>query len=621
MSLLAPLGLLALLTLPVIVVLHMLRERRRRVIVPSLLLWQLLPPQSHAARQRRRLSITLLLLLHLLTAALLALALARPQWDLIGFGGQQHLALVIDTSISMAAPAPGTGGSRLDAARVRAQSLLGAAGGGSVTLISAGPQAQVLDSNTSTSARLVSALARLHPAGVGSDVAGALTLAEASLQGRPGAQIVVLTDAALPTLAGELALRRTTVPLRWETVGGDLDNRAIVTFAARPRSSAGLVQVYARVVNYGGGALRTVVRLYGDGTLLDTRPVTLQPDGEVELTWTAPQGIGFLRAELDGNDPLPADDRAELSLAAYRPTRALLVSGQPAALERALRAVPGLELTVVAPAEYRGNVADLTVFDGYLPAVWPSGSVLAIHPPRDTTLLTVGSPAPASGDVAITPAGAALFEGISLGAVEFGPATPVAPPAEAVTLLSRAGQPLIFRWRAPGSAITVWTFDLAQGNLTTRLAFPLLVARTARDLIPPAAPGSVLAGATLSLPVDPRATTVEVTAPDGATTPLTIGPEGRALVTFDQPGRYTLVERADARRLYTAQVGVNAGAAFESDLRPRPMPEPVAAPLARRERDDAAPPLWPWLVGVALIVILAEWVYVHARRSRGFAES
>lgn len=620
MSLLAPLGLLALLTLPVIVILHMLRERRRRVIVPSLLLWQLLS-QSHATRQRRRLSITLLLLLHLLVAALLALALAHPQWDLIGFGRQRHLALVIDTSISMAAPAPGTGGSRLDAARVRAQSLLGAAGGGSATLIAAGPQAQVLDSDTSNSVRLVSALARLQPTGVGSDVAGALTLAEASLQGRPNPQIIVLTDAALPALASELATRGTTVPLRWETIGGDLDNRAIVTFAARPASGAGLVQVYARVVNYGGGALRTVVRLYGDGTLLDARPATLQPDGEVELAWTVPRGIGFLRAELDGNDPLPADDRAELSLAMYRLARVLLVSEQPAALERALRAVPGLELTVVAPAEYRGNAADLTVFDGFLPAAWPSGGVLAIHPPRDATLLAAGPPAPVSGEAAITPAGAALFEGISLGAVEFGPATPVTPPAEAVTLLSRAGQPLIFRWRVPGSAIAVWAFDLSQGNLTSRLAFPLLVARTARDLIPPAAPGSALAGATLSLPVDPRATIVEVTAPDGTTTPLTIGPEGYAPVTFDQPGRYTLVELAGAQRLYTAYVGVNAGAAFESDLRPRPVPEPVAAPLARRERDKAVQPLWPWLVALALIVILGEWVYVHARRSRGFAES
>ncbi|MCX7789111.1 MAG: VWA domain-containing protein [Chloroflexaceae bacterium] len=617
MSLLAPLGLLALLTLPVIIILHMLRERRRRVIVPSLLLWQLLP-QSHAARQRRRLSITLLLLLHLLAAALLALALARPQWELIGFGGRRHLALVIDTSISMAAPAPGASGSRLEAARARAQALLGASGGGSATLIAAGPQARVIDSDTGNRARLVAALARLQPAGVGSDVAGALTLAEASLRGRPNPQIVVLTDAAL---AGELTARGATVPIRWETVGGDLDNRAIVAFASRPRPGAGLVQVYARAVNYGGGALRTVVRLYGDGTLLDTRPVTMQPDGEVELTWTVPRGIGFLRAELDGDDPLPADDRAELSLVAYRPTRALLVSEQPAALERALRAVPGMELTVMAPAEYRGNAADLTVFDGFLPAAWPSGGVLAIHPPRDSTLLATGPAAPVSGDVTITPAGTDLFEGIGLGAVEFGPATPLTPPAEAVTLLSRAGQPLIFRWRAPGSAITIWAFDLSQGNLTTRLAFPLLVARTVRDLLPPAAPGSALAGATLNLPVDPRATTVEVTAPDGTATSVAVGPEGRALVTFDQPGRYTLVELAGAQRLYTAQIGVNAGAAVESDLRPRPVPEAVATPPARRERDEAAQPLWPWLVALALIVILGEWVYVHARRSRGFAES
>ncbi|MGQ9925655.1 MAG: vWA domain-containing protein [Chloroflexaceae bacterium] len=619
MSLLAPLGLLALLTLPVIVILHMLRERRQRVIVPSLLLWQLLP-QSHAARQRRRLSITLLLLLHLLAAALLALALARPQWNLIGFGGQRHLALVIDTSISMAAPAPGSGGNRLDAARVRAQSLLGAAGGGSATLIAAGPQAWVIDSDAASSPRLVAALARLRPGGVGSDLAGALTLAEASLQGRPDAQIVVLTDAALPALAGELAMRGATVPIRWETVGGELTNRAIVAFAARPRASAGLVQVYARVVNYGSGTLRTVVRLYDDETLLDTRPITLRPDGEVELTWTVPRGISFLRAELDGEDALPADDRAALSLVAYRPARALLVSEQPAALERALRAVQGLELAVVTPAEYRGAAADLTVFDRFLPAVWPSGGVLAIHPPRDATLLTAGPPAPSSGELAITPAGAELFEGIGLGAVEFGPATLVSPPAEAVTLLSRAGQPLIFRWRVPGSTIVVWTFDLAQGNLTTRLAFPLLVARTARDLIPPAAPASVLAGATLSLPVDPRATTVEVTAPDGTATPVAVEPEGRALVTFDQPGRYTLVELAGNQRLYTAQVGVNAGAAVESDLRPRPVPNPVAAPVSR-ERDEVVQPLWPWLVALALIVILGEWMYVHARRSQGFAES
>ena len=53
MTLLFPLGLLALLTLPIIVILHLLRERRRRVAVPSLLHWQNLPRQPEGQRIRR----------------------------------------------------------------------------------------------------------------------------------------------------------------------------------------------------------------------------------------------------------------------------------------------------------------------------------------------------------------------------------------------------------------------------------------------------------------------------------------------------------------------------------------------------------------------------------------
>src|SRR3712207_8291507 len=45
--------LLALLTLPIIVLLHLLRERRRRVSVPSLMHWQHLPRRPEGERIRR----------------------------------------------------------------------------------------------------------------------------------------------------------------------------------------------------------------------------------------------------------------------------------------------------------------------------------------------------------------------------------------------------------------------------------------------------------------------------------------------------------------------------------------------------------------------------------------
>lgn len=624
MSFLAPLGLLALLALPVIIILHMLRERRRRVVVPSLLLWQLMPRKQEAQR-RRRLPLTLLLLLHLLAAALLALALARPQWSLALFGGAGHTAVVIDTSTSMAAPAPGIGGTRLQAAQERARSLIGGLGAQeSVTLIAAGTTARLVDAGgPDSAARLLAAVDALAAGGTGSDLAGALTLAETTLQGREDAMVVVLTDAALPTTQLEtLTARPAPLPVEWVQVGGPLDNRAIVNLAARQRGAVGQVQVYARAVNYGQAPLRTVLRLFGDGQLIDTRPVSLQPAGEAELTWTVPRGIAELRAELDGDDGLPLDDTATISLAQTRPVNALVVSDTPAALERALRAVSGLSVAVVAPGLYLGSAeasaADLTIFDGYLPPAWPAGGVLAINPPAGSPLLTVsGQPREPGPDEATIRAGGArpeLLDGVSLSSVEFGAVPDVEPPPWAATLLVRGDQPLIMRGRTERSEVAVWAFDLAEGNLVTRLAFPLLTARTVRDLTPSALPASALLGETAALAPDPRATSVEVGAPDGGVTVLTVTPGEPLAVSLDQPGVYTMAERSEGRTLYTGRLAVNAGAPFEADLTPRelPAPPPPAALISVEGEGDR--PLWPWLAAAAMAVMLLEWLYVHGRR-------
>ena len=77
MTFLFPLGLLALLAIPIIVVLHLLRERRRRVVVPSLMHW-LNVPRRRDAQRVRRLPLTLLLLLHLLVLQLVPHPMLSP---------------------------------------------------------------------------------------------------------------------------------------------------------------------------------------------------------------------------------------------------------------------------------------------------------------------------------------------------------------------------------------------------------------------------------------------------------------------------------------------------------------------------------------------------------------
>ena len=78
MNLLAPLGMAALVTIPVIILFHMRHTTPRRRPVPSLRFWDAANPRPADARRLRRPPLSLPLLLQIAAAALLAVALARP---------------------------------------------------------------------------------------------------------------------------------------------------------------------------------------------------------------------------------------------------------------------------------------------------------------------------------------------------------------------------------------------------------------------------------------------------------------------------------------------------------------------------------------------------------------
>jgi len=612
MTFLLPLGLLALLTLPIIVVLYMLRERRRRVAVPSLLHWLNVPRRREGARIRR-LPWSLLLLLQLLIAGLLGLALAQPQLAGALSGGSRQLAIVIDTTTSMAARDGAT--TRFAQAQERARVVLrGLGAGDSATLVAAGSSARVVASGGKAElAGLLAAVDSLKPGGAGADLPGALTLAEAAFDGPPPRQIVVLTDGG-PQASGAALPTQLAAALDWQQIGADRPNRAIVAFAARTWGAN--VQVYARAANYGPEPFSSLVRLYADNQLLGTRDITIAADGETELTWTLPPRYAQLRAALDGGDSLPQDDDARLSLSQTRPVNVLLVAAKPETLQRALAAVPGVNVTALDPANYvpaaaEASAPEVTIFDSFLPEAWPEGAILAIHPPPGSALLNVAPQSRATRSAELSASGA-LLAGLSFGGVNFGPAQPVTPPPPwATTLLADGNTPLILRGRSGAHEIAIWTFDLAASNLPTRLAFPLLVARTVRDLAPLPLPASLQAGAPLSLHPDARADQLRISGPDGASATLAAAPT-ITLDTLTQPGLYQLEERRAGALLFRGQVPVNAGVPIESDLRPGPKPQIASAvPASHLEAQRQMNDIWPWLALAALAVLMLEWGYLH----------
>lgn len=596
MSVLVPFGFVALLSLPVILLLHLIRERRKRVQVPSLQLWQNLP-RTRAGERPRALPLTVLLLLHLLVAALLALALTQPQLLANLVRGDGQMALVIDTSTSMRA-ADGTG-TRMDSARAEARALLaGLTPETPVALVAAGPQARLIAAGQAGDATLLATLDGLTAGGSGANLEQGVALGAAALApGQPG-RVVVLTDGNT-TVAAE----RLNVPVEWDIIGGAAQNRGFVAFDARPFGAN--VQLYGRIANESDSPFQGDVVLYGDERELERRSLTIAANSQGELTWRVPAGYATVRAAFAGADALPDDDEARLNIAGLRPLRVALVSSAPEAMQRALAATPNISVETIAPTAYQRQPADISVFDGFVPATLPAGALLFINPPAENSLFSVAEQ-PAVVDNATLQARGILSD-LSFGGVDFGATVPrVATPDWATTLLSADATPLVLRGQFNGQQIAVWAFGLGSSNLPTRLAFPLLVTRTIRDLAPETLPRSVAAGATLTYR---PGTQVAAVALDGVTTPVSTT---ATLAVPAAAGFYTLTEEGGLAA-FSTPLAVNAGSPLEADLRQQPLPasgqpqEQTGAPVQR------IIDIWPWLAAAALLVLLAEWLYTHRR--------
>ncbi len=639
MTLLAPLGLLALLALPIIVLLHFRRERLRRIAVPSLLLWQQLEVVT-GQKRRMRLPLTLLLLLHLLAALLLGLALTQPQW-LTGLlqQGNRHIVVILDTSNSMAAREGS--GSRLDQARNEVRGIIGnLTTTDRMTLITASSRAQLLTSGGGgNQGELLAALDLVQPGGTGTNLNEALTLAGVTRQGSTTASEIVVVSDLDPPQTADLPLDA----LRWVRVGGTTNNQAIVVLATRPRrgGSPGY-DVYARVTNYDSQPVATTLSLYGDDALLETRDLSLEAAGEVELTWELPATVQRLRAELGTDDALTIDNTAELQLEQVRQRRIVVVAAGAPAIERALQAIDGVTASVVTPEQYAStapDAADLTIFSNTVPETLPAGGVLLINPPvGETPLFTVNPPNPPQvtdpnaapvppAPIRIVPASSGTsanpLDGLSFGGIDFGAVPQVVTPDWARPLLTQGDTPLVLEGNTGTSTVMVWAFDPQAGNLQDKLAFPLLTARSVRYLTTPPPPTDVLPGERVVLATGPRTDRIELVAPDGTTTTLAVN--GTVYLDgLQTPGLYRLTEYAGDAVVYEGALAVNAGNALESDLQARAMPLVGTPYLAGAAPPDtnasvASPPvqdempLWPWLALLALGVMVLEWIYVHWR--------
>jgi Ca-activated chloride channel family protein len=550
-----PLALLGLLFVPAVIAMYLLKLRRDEAIVPSTLLWNRLVADVEANAPWQRLRRSLLLLLQLLLVIALAILAARPFIERPA-GLARDIVLVIDASASMGATdvVP----DRLSAAKQAAiDALRDLPSGGKVSVIAAGRTARVVATGSSDMGRIRRAIDSIEVTASTGDLGDALRLA-AALAARSGdAQILVATDAALaatPTATVD-------APIGVLQVGRQRQNQAIVALAIRSAPSGLTKSAFVSVANLDDVQAKRRLEVYADGALIDSRDLYIDPQARADIvvddiTQQNKRVVDAievrLRDDLDGapsNDRLASDDRAWAIVPSDRLRRVLLVTNGDPYLETALTYLPNTELYGVTPDKYGPSTHpekfDLIVFDANLPATLPATPILAIAPDRSSPLGDVAGTLKDPGIGSVDP-DEPILRYVDLSTTHIAEAKKLIVPAWARTVIGGpAGAPLLYAGDRAGLRSAVLAFEPRRSDLPLQVAFPILVANLAGELMG-ASSGphdAVKPGDPVSLAIPSGATGLHVTRPDGTAIDLVPGTVGGTGVTFsgtDQLGVYTV---------------------------------------------------------------------------------
>jgi hypothetical protein len=616
MSFLTPLFLLLGLLAGPIILLYMLRLRRREMLVSSTLLWQKLLRDREANAPWQKLRRNLLLILQLLILAALVLALARPFFPVPAIISGTVVVL-LDGSASM--QASDVEPNRFAAAKAEVEQIISDLNGNSqMTLIQVGQTPTVLAAATNDRTVLRQALENVQPEAAAGNWAAAFALATGAAQGFSDARILIISDGGLPQDLPPLPVESLYIP-----IGSSGENLAISALATRDTESG--PQLFASISNEGAIDREALLSITLEGTLFDSRHITVPAGSSANTTWELPEETAVIQAALSDlqADYLAADNTAWAVHEGGISNRALLVTNGNLFLEQIYSVLPGVEAFKAAPDnDLLGEPFDLYVFDSTpLPNPLPDADMLIINPQPGGTadLFTINGVF--SNTVAVRLSDSPLLQFVDWREVHIRRAQQVDAPGMA-TLVQAEGGPLLLTGERNGRRLAVLTFDLRDSDLPLQIAYPILMANI-NDWLNPGrafdAPTGLKPGDPVTIAPGASATALLVTKPDGTTWVQEVA-EGDILFTeSEQLGLYQVALRDSSGDRAAGSFAVNLFSPEESAIQPADTIQigQTTVVTAEEEGDVGQRELWPWLAALAFIILMLEW-WVHHRGMPAF---
>ena len=595
MGLLQPLGLLALLSVPVIVLMYLWKQKYQQKQVPSLFLWEKVLTQTKSQQPWQKLKKNKLMLLQITAAVLLSFALAAP--FVAGNMQVQDAVLALDCSLSMQT----TDGkqSRFDLAKKDMMAWVEqSADHSSFSLVMLTDTPFVAVSGGQDKQTVLKLLEKAQPTAGGVDWESAKTLLAAE-QDALGGDILLYTDDY-----GNLGTMQAV-----EQIYNQQEQNTAVTLLSHTLQADG-GYVLARLHWYGTGEIQKTVTLFADGAVYDTKTVMLNAEQDADVVFEGvPEQTKMLEVRISPQDALPIDDVRYLGVGKAQTQKVLLVTKGNVFLEKALSLLEQVDFYKTEETQTSGY--GLYIFDGVMPEVLPTdGHLLFINPPKND-LFAVGAEqnfsqmvrgADGTGLENVKDISFALQKGTPLSA-NWGKA-----------LLQAEGKSLGLFGEANGRKIAALGFDLHNSDFPLQTTFPVMWYRLMEWYFPEQTAGvsQSAAGQAVSFALKPDTQKAVVEIAEGKEIAILPPIPARTLTETSQTGWYLLKETDAKGNTTTTPFGVNAQTVGESDL--RVTKEAASQTAAKNKTIHAGKPITIWLLLLLLGVILTEW-WVNCREN------
>lgn len=591
MRFLYPLGFAALLAVPVIIFMYLLKQKYKERQIPSLYLWEKVFLQTKAQEPWQKLKRNKLLFLQILAAILLALALASPH--IAGSMTASHYIMALDCSLSM--QAEDVEGSRFYAAKEEMQKMVEQAPASakfSVVFLDDTP-AMVLSEGEKQAALRV--LENAQPGGTGVDWEQAKTILKAQQDATAG-EICLFTD--------QSGVFRELAPE--EFVYGNPSENTALTMLSHGETESGQM-VLAHLVHYGQESVEKEITLFADDVAIDTKKVTLDANGETDVVFQGiPHGSSALEARMTPTDVLPADDVIYDHMGDGENRKVLLVSEGNLFLEKAFSLMDGVELYLTDGSNMEGlSGYQLYIFDGLLPQSMPQdGYYMIFSPPRSISNLQMGQEIEIGQEVKsgsrspwenMENLSFVLAKGSTLSA-DWG--TP---------FLAAQDMPLALYGEPEGRKTIVFGFDLHDSDFPLKMEFPVLMYRLLEWYFPASSEKmeQQKAGEEIQLSLKPSTKKAWIVTPEGEE--IQVAPPFPAITLTDTKtaGIYALKETDEEGITTETRFAVNVQTEGESNLLMEN--QPSQQQNAQKKTGVGSRDLTVMAILLLLAVILIEW--------------